>query len=133
MGDISGDAGVVRDTERGMAMRMAVRVVRRGMEAERRARRAVCRRWGRIVRDCFAISLNVASQNEGRGFWRTLFTPVASSSSGRLRICSVSCTRVRGMRRVRIMLLSVLWTRVSRWRSLGPGVLVRLLIHRQKG
>jgi hypothetical protein len=31
---------------------MEVRVVRRGMEADRRARRALWRRWGSNVRDC---------------------------------------------------------------------------------
>jgi hypothetical protein len=36
--------------EAGMAIRTEVRVVLRGMEAERRARRDVWRRWGRIVR-----------------------------------------------------------------------------------
>jgi hypothetical protein len=41
------------DGEDGWAIRMDVRVVRRGMEAERRARRAVWRRCGRRVRDCF--------------------------------------------------------------------------------
>jgi len=50
----------------------------------------------------------------------TVFTPVLASSSGRLRTCSVICTRVRGIRRVRSMLCSVLWSRVSRCRSLGP-------------
>lgn len=36
----------------GCAMSTDVRVVRRGIEAERRARRDVWRRWGRSVRDC---------------------------------------------------------------------------------
>jgi hypothetical protein len=37
--------------EEGMAMNVEVRTVERGMEALRRARRDVWRRWGRIVRD----------------------------------------------------------------------------------
>lgn len=35
----------------GIAIRTDVRIVRRGIEAERRARRAVWRRCGRMVRD----------------------------------------------------------------------------------
>jgi hypothetical protein len=50
-----------------------------------------------------------------------VLTPEEASSSGRLRTCRVIWTRVRGIRRVRIMLRSVLWRRVSRWRSRGPG------------
>ena len=38
--------------EAGMAIMMDVRVVERGMEAERRARREVWRRCGRIVSVC---------------------------------------------------------------------------------
>jgi len=38
----------------GMAIRADVSVVERGIEAERRDRRAVWRRCGRMVRDCVA-------------------------------------------------------------------------------
>jgi hypothetical protein len=54
------------------------------------------------------------------GIGRTVLMPVVSSSSGRVRTWSVICTRVRGMRRVRMMLRKVLCRRVSRWRSFGP-------------
>ena len=50
----------------------------------------------------------------------TVLIPVVPSSSGRLLTCSVICTSVRGMRRVRTMLRRVSWRRSSRWRSLGP-------------
>lgn len=43
------------DEDVGIAMRTDVRVVERGIEAERRARRAVWRRWGRMVRDCGSL------------------------------------------------------------------------------
>jgi hypothetical protein len=39
--------------EEGMAMSVEVRTVERGIEALRRARRDVWRRWGRSARDCF--------------------------------------------------------------------------------
>jgi hypothetical protein len=51
VGERSGGKGFV-DGEEGCAMRMEVRVVWRGIEAERRASRAVWRRCGRRVRDC---------------------------------------------------------------------------------
>jgi hypothetical protein len=75
--------------------------VRSGIEDERRARSAVWSRCGRIN--------------------KLVLTPTTPSSSGRLRIWSVTCTRVRGMFRVRMIERRVLWIRVSRWRSLGPG------------
>lgn len=74
-------------------------VVDNGIEADSKLRNAVWRRCGRSV--------------------RLVFTPVEASSSGKLCTCSVIWTRVRGMRRVRMMLRSVLWRRVSRWRSRG--------------
>lgn len=58
-------------------------VVESGIDADSKLRKAVWRRWGRIV--------------------RLVFTPVDVSSSGRLRTWSVIWTRVRGMRRVRII------------------------------
>ena len=50
MGESSGGKEFV-DGEAGCAMITEVKVVRRGMEAERRARREVCRRCGSRVRD----------------------------------------------------------------------------------
>jgi hypothetical protein len=50
VGERSGEAFV--EEEEGCAIIMEVSVVRRGIEAERRASRAVCRRCGRSVRDC---------------------------------------------------------------------------------
>lgn len=47
VGDTSGG-----DEETGWAMRTDVKVVLRGIEAERSARSAVWRRWGRRERDC---------------------------------------------------------------------------------
>jgi hypothetical protein len=73
---------------------MLVSVVESGIDADSKLRYAVWRRCGRSV--------------------RLVFTPVDVSSSGKLRTCRVIWTRVRGMRRVRIMLRSVLWRRVSR-------------------
>jgi hypothetical protein len=86
VGDSSGKAVFV--VAEGKATSTDVSVVERGIEAERSARKAVCRRWGRMV--------------------MLVFTPVAVSSSGRLRTWRVIWTRVRGMRRVRIMLRRVL-------------------------
>lgn len=82
-----------------------VRIVRSGMELESRDRRAVCRRCGRRRRDVF---------RESRA--------CSEISGGRECICRVIWMRVRGIWRVRIMVLRVLWRRVSRWRSLGPGL-----------
>ena len=109
--------------EEGCAIRREVRVVRRGMEAERRASRAVWRRWGRRVRDCDCQRFNARRKLGGE---RTVLTPVVLSSSGRLRTWRVICTRVRGIWRVRIMLPRVLWMSVSRCRSRGPLCLLDL-------
>jgi hypothetical protein len=52
VGERRGGNAFVEGVE-GWAMTMEVKVVRRGMEAERRARREVWRRWGRRVKDYF--------------------------------------------------------------------------------
>jgi hypothetical protein len=52
VGDRSGGKAFV-EGEEGCAIRRDVRVVRRGMDAERRARREVWRRCGSNVRLCF--------------------------------------------------------------------------------
>lgn len=119
VGERSG-AEALLDGEAGWAMRTEVRVVRRGIEAERSASSAVWRRWGRSVRDCDWISgFELCGKMEG-GKKRTALAPAVLSSSGRLRTCSVICTSVRGIACVRMMLRSVLCTSVSRCRSLGP-------------
>lgn len=50
VGESSGGEGEFGEAEEGMAIKMEVRVERRGIDAERRERRAVWRRWGRITR-----------------------------------------------------------------------------------
>lgn len=60
VGETSGVDGVLGDAEAGKATSTEVRVVRRGMEAERSARRAVWRRCGRMVRDCRAVSFQAS-------------------------------------------------------------------------
>lgn len=76
------------DGEAGCAIMTEVRTVRRGIDAESRARSAVCRRCGRRVSE--------------------VLTPAVLSSSGKLLTCSVTCTSVRGINLVKMMLRSVL-------------------------
>lgn len=105
MGDTSGveafDVG-----EAGMATRVDVRVVERGIDALRRARSDVWRRWGKRGRDCHQLAYTFSvplftKQPTGS-------TAIEPSSSGKLRTWSVICTSVRGIALVRMILRSVL-------------------------
>ena len=49
-----GDMSAKDGEDVGSAIRTEVRVVESGIEAERRERKAVWRRWGRRVRDCMS-------------------------------------------------------------------------------
>jgi hypothetical protein len=60
VGERSGVVGADLDLEEGMAIRTEVRVVESGIEALRRARREVCRRWGRSDSDCFMLATALA-------------------------------------------------------------------------
>ena len=88
------------------ASKMLVKVLERGMEAERRARRAEWRRGGRRGR------VVVVEEEDD----------CALSSAGVPVICSVIWISVRGRCCVRMMWRRVLCSRVSRWRSLTPGI-----------
>ena len=79
----------IEDDEDGMAIRTEVRVVDRGIEAETRASTAVWRRCGRMVRLCLRRQYCTTDRNGHRWWSHTVLTPVAASSSGKLRICSV--------------------------------------------
>jgi hypothetical protein len=50
--------------EEGCAIRTEVKVVTRGMEAERRARREVCRRCGRRVKLCCLLAIYTCVESE---------------------------------------------------------------------
>lgn len=86
MGEVSGVEDFA-DGEEGKAMSTEVRVVERGIEAERRARRDVWRRWGRSRRVC--LRLATAKHFRFQKILHTVSTPIDASSSGRLRTCRV--------------------------------------------